>query len=90
MLKRTYKVNDILFLYNYFAALETSVHTDPHEVTYNNKNYILKQSYNDLSYHTAIYEFDDEPRMYAQIPTEYFRVIIDDIKLKEHCKPLFK
>ena len=77
--------NDILFLYCYFKGLETSVHTDPHEVKYNGKNYVFRESHNDLCSHIVTYEFDDDIKAIS-IEKEYFKIILEDRQTKEHAK----
>ena len=84
MAEKKYIVNNVGFLYNYFKALEDSVHTDPHEVNYRNKNYIFKCSRNDYAYHTVEYVFDNEPEMYVQIDKEEFHRLISEMKTKAH------
>ena len=84
MVKKKYIVNNVEFLYNYFKALGDSVHTDPHEVNYRNKNYIFKCSRNDYAYHTVEYVFDDEPKMYVQIDKEEYCRLISEMKIKAH------
>ena len=79
------KYNDILFLYCYFKGLETSVHTDPREVRYNNKNYIFRESHNDSCSHIVSYKFDDDIKVIS-IEKEYFKIILEDIQIKEHSQ----
>lgn len=78
------KYNDVLFLFNYFRGLQVSVHTDPHEVKYRGKNYIFRESHNDLAYHTVTYEFDGDIKG-VQIPKEDFKVILHDVAIAEHA-----
>ena len=80
------KYNDILFLYCYFKELEISVHTDPQYVRYNNKNYVFRESHNDLYNHIVSYGFDEEPIQVLTIPKEEFKTILNDIGIKEHSK----
>ena len=77
------KYNDILFLYNYFMSLQKSVHTDPHEVKFNGKNYTFRESHNDAAWHTVTYSFDGDIKG-VQIPKDYFKQILEHIQLQEH------
>ena len=77
------KYNDILFLYNYFMSLHESVHTDPHEVKFNGKNYIFREAHNDAAWHTVTYSFNGDIKG-VQIPKDYFKQILEHIQLQEH------
>ena len=78
--------NNILFLYSYFKELETSIHTDPQYVTFNGKNYVFRESHNDMENHIVSYGFDDEPLQVLSIPKEELNKIITDIGTREHEK----
>jgi hypothetical protein len=77
------KYNDILFLYNYFTALKNSVHTDPHVVEFNGKNYTFRESHNDAAWHTVTYSFNEDIKG-VQIPEDDFKQILRHIQLQEH------
>ena len=78
--------NNILFFYGYLKGLEVSIHTDPQYVKYNNKNYVFKESHNDMENHIVSYEFDEEPLQVLVIPKAELNTIISDMAIKEHAK----